>query len=225
MFAVWQDMNKALIEIPSLTTAENPFSFSQGSRPFCIQKKLHKSSSINLWPEKKRVVLLYNNFCQYEAQEDKEEKEEEEEGGDDRSTHFPNVQHMQRGQPRQKKHVKLQKGRGGGEGTYNCHDRRRGWNLKIWTWGIRGDFLNQLSWSRWWGFSWKNTYWVLGSLTAFQGWTLAACTSSERGKLNKRKIHQALSLSLSLIVPETLKPMIQTALWKWEKKQPNPQTF
>ncbi len=43
---------------------------------------------------------MYNNFCQYEAQEDKEEEEEEEEeGGDDRSTHFPKVQHMQRGQP------------------------------------------------------------------------------------------------------------------------------
>ncbi len=45
---------------------------------------------------------MYNNFCQYEAQEDEEEEEEEEEedeGGDDRFTHFPNVQHMQRGQP------------------------------------------------------------------------------------------------------------------------------
>jgi hypothetical protein len=88
-------MNKALIEIPSLTTTENTFSFSQGSRPFCIQKKFHKSLT-----RKKKGLYLCTKTCQYEAQEDKEEEEEEEEEGvDDRSTDFPNVQHMQRGQP------------------------------------------------------------------------------------------------------------------------------
>jgi hypothetical protein len=55
----------------------------------------YKKSSTNLAPQ---IFDPKKKGCTRVQQLD-EEEEEEEEGGDDRSTHFPNVQHMQRGQP------------------------------------------------------------------------------------------------------------------------------